>query len=193
MKQNLLNMTAVVLALGTAAPASAQAVLTGDTRLACEALLCLSSGTRPSECAPALSRYFGINKRKFSDTLKARLNFLNLCPVSNQTPEMAALVSAISRGAGRCDAASLNRTLVIWDSWDEGHFVISDRPPADCSAYMGHAYTDFSTTTMPRYVGTPERGGYWVEARDYDQALAEYDARIQAEDAKRRERFGYGN
>ena len=49
MKQNLLSMTPVVLALGAAAPAPAQNVLTGDTRLACEALLCLSSGTRPSE------------------------------------------------------------------------------------------------------------------------------------------------
>ncbi|MGC1953032.1 MAG: TrbM/KikA/MpfK family conjugal transfer protein, partial [Gammaproteobacteria bacterium] len=153
------------------------------SRLACEALLCLSSGSRPSECAPALSRYFGIHKRKFSNTIKARLNFLNLCPVSNQPPEIAAVVSAIPRGAGRCDAASLNPTLVIWHRWNKGHFVISDQLPADCSAYVRHAYTDFTTTTLPRYVGTPERGGYWVEARDYDRALVEYNARIQAEDA----------
>jgi hypothetical protein len=181
------------MALGASVPALAQDVLTGDTRLACEALLCLSSGTRPSECAPALSRYFGISKRKFSDTIKARLNFLNLCPVSNQTPEMAALVSAISHGAGRCDAALLNRTRVIWHDGGEGHFVISDRLPAHCSAYVSHAYTDFATTTLPRYVGTTERGGYWVEAQDYDRALAEYNAWIQAEDPKRRERFGYDN
>ena len=106
---------------------------------------------------------------------------------------MAALVAAISRGAGRCDATSLNRTRVMWDGWDEGYFVISDRLPADCSAYVNHAYTDFATSALPRYVGTPERGGYWVEARDYDRALVEYNARIQAEDAKRRERFEYGN
>ena len=122
MKQKLLGMATVVVALGAPAPALAQDVLTGDTRLACEALLCLSSGIRPSECSPALSRYFGISKRKFSDTIKARLNFLNLCPVSNQTPEMAALVSAISRGAGRCDAASLNRTLVIGSGLGRGSF-----------------------------------------------------------------------
>ncbi|ECK9767893.1 conjugal transfer protein, partial [Salmonella enterica subsp. enterica] len=29
-------------------------LFTGDVRLACEAVLCLSSGTRPSECAPLL-------------------------------------------------------------------------------------------------------------------------------------------
>ncbi|WP_368044266.1 TrbM/KikA/MpfK family conjugal transfer protein [uncultured Bilophila sp.] len=38
--------------------------LSGDTKLACEAILCLSSGTRPGECGPALSRYFGISKKK---------------------------------------------------------------------------------------------------------------------------------
>ena len=43
-------------------------VLEGDKRLACEAILCLSSGTRPSECAPSLSRYFGISMKKLSDT-----------------------------------------------------------------------------------------------------------------------------
>lgn len=44
----------------------------GDIKLACEAVLCLSSGTHPSECAPALSRYFGINKKFWSDTVNAR-------------------------------------------------------------------------------------------------------------------------
>lgn len=37
--------------------------LTGDTKLACEAILCLSSGTRPGECGPSLSRYFGISHK----------------------------------------------------------------------------------------------------------------------------------
>jgi len=47
-----------------------------------------ASGTRPSECTPSLSRYFNITKRKLSDTIRARLNFLQLCPVASQTPEM---------------------------------------------------------------------------------------------------------
>lgn len=42
---------------------SAQAeLLTGEARLACEAVLCLSSSERPSECNPALSHYFGIKR-----------------------------------------------------------------------------------------------------------------------------------
>ena len=75
MKKKLFALAALVAALGsTAGTASAQDVLTGDTRLACEAILCLSSGTRPSECTPSLSRYFNITKRKLSDTIRARLN-----------------------------------------------------------------------------------------------------------------------
>ena len=54
MKKKLFALAALVAALGsTAGTASAQDVLTGDTRLACEAILCLSSGTRPSECTPS--------------------------------------------------------------------------------------------------------------------------------------------
>ena len=30
--------------------------LTGDTKLACEAILCLSSSERPSECSASLSK-----------------------------------------------------------------------------------------------------------------------------------------
>ncbi|MDD2819597.1 MAG: TrbM/KikA/MpfK family conjugal transfer protein, partial [Candidatus Nanopelagicales bacterium] len=45
--------------------------------------------------------------------------------------------------------------------------------------------TDFNGT-VPRYVGTPERGGYWIEAREYDRALAEYNERIRREDEERR-------
>jgi hypothetical protein len=164
----------------TAGTASAQDVLTGDMRLACEAILCLAARARPSECTPSLSRYFGISKRKLTDTLKGRLSFLNLCPVANQTPQMSSLVSAISAGAGRCDAQSLNSSLVMWTGSDDGGTYISNQLPDYCIAYGGHAYTDLSGT-LPRYVGTPEKGGYWVEARDYERALAEYNARLQAE------------
>ncbi|MBS0554591.1 MAG: conjugal transfer protein TrbM, partial [Proteobacteria bacterium] len=105
MKRNPLGVAVAAMVLGVAIhPAGAQEaeVLAGDTRLACEAILCLSTGQRPSECAPSLNRYFGIIKRKLSDTLKARQNFLEQCPVAHQTPQMSALIRAVSRGAGRC-------------------------------------------------------------------------------------------
>ncbi|MGJ9311179.1 TrbM/KikA/MpfK family conjugal transfer protein, partial [Campylobacter coli] len=33
-------------------------ILTGDTKLACEAMLCLASPVKPPECGAALARYF---------------------------------------------------------------------------------------------------------------------------------------
>lgn len=105
--------------------------LTGSTKLACEALLCLSSGTRPTECAPSLSAYFGITRKKWSDTLNARKAFLNLCPAASEVG-MPSLVDAITEGAGRCDAAALNRRTIPvfrlfdlykknWTAWKRGN------------------------------------------------------------------------
>lgn len=74
---------ALVATLGVAAPGQAQQVLTGDTRFACEAMLCLLSGQRPDECTPSLQRYFSISFRRSIDTQRGRTNFLNLCPASN--------------------------------------------------------------------------------------------------------------
>ncbi|MBP7609406.1 TrbM/KikA/MpfK family conjugal transfer protein [Thauera aminoaromatica] len=183
MKKRFLDTAVVAMTLGTAV-CSVQAqdvdVLSGDTRLACEAILCLSTGQRPSECTPSLDRYFGIKKKKLSDTLEARLNFLEQCPVADQTPQMSALVRAISRGAGRCDASSLNSTLRMWTGGDGGEIQISDRMPDYCAAYTGQAYTDFSQTG-PKYVATPEKGGYWVEAKDYEREQADYNVRQAVE------------
>lgn len=155
---------------------------TGTVRLACEALLCLSSsaGSAQSACNPALSYYFGINERYLSDTLASRLNFLQQCPVANQSPEMSSLVNAISRGAGRCDAASFNATLQRYRIDSSGKYWLetSDKAPDYCRAYQQHAYTDLVDTT-PRYVGTVEEGGYWVEPGNYDAELAKYQKALE--------------
>lgn len=63
---------------------SAQALFTGDVKLACEAILCLSTSSPPSECTPSLQRYYGIQRKTLSETLKARKKFLRRCPVASQ-------------------------------------------------------------------------------------------------------------
>lgn len=171
-------------AFGFSSPASAQ-VLTGDVRLACEAVLCLATGVRPAECAASLRRYFSISYRYLTDTIRGRVNFLSLCPAANETPQMSALITAMANGAGRCDAMSLNATLRTWNgNQDNGYVYVSNAMPNYCTAYTSQAYTNFAGN-IPRYVGTPERGGFWAEAQDYAQALAEYNARIAAEEAER--------
>ncbi|TXH77290.1 MAG: conjugal transfer protein TrbM [Lysobacteraceae bacterium] len=153
-------------------------MLTGDTGLACEAIICLSSGTRPGECAASLARYFSINLSKPWKTIQARLNFLQLCPSSNETPQMGTLVNAIAHGAGRCDAATLTATLRVWWGGDSGESYISNQMPDYCAAYVNHEYTDIDANE-PKYVGTPETGGYWVEPAEYAAAQAAYEARME--------------
>ena len=153
-------------------------ILTGDTRLACEAIMCLATSQRPHECNPAIQRYFGINFKKPGDTVRARIAFLNQCPSGSQTPEMQAFVVAVSMGAGQCDALSINRVNAGYDG------TIRDVMPSYCTSYAGNGYTGGSIA-LPRYVGIPARGGYWVEPSGYEQALAQYNARIRQEDDDR--------
>lgn len=69
------------LAAGSMGTAKAQDVLTGDKKLACEAILCLAAvGSKPSECAAALRRYFSISASKPSRLKAKRKDFLNMCP-----------------------------------------------------------------------------------------------------------------
>lgn len=165
----------VLAFLSISRPAFAESadLLTGDTRQACEAILCLSSGTRPSECASSLSRYFGIHKRKLSKTISARKDFLKRCPASSMDKQMRSLVDALSRGAGRCDVSSLNRDLAWRAGFHRYRVIIDNRLPSYCAAYTSHQYTDLGGT-KPRYVGTPDRGGYWVQAKDYEREHAKY-------------------
>lgn len=146
--------------------------LEGDEGLSCEAILCLAaSGGQPSECAPALRRYFSISYRWWSDTLRGRMNFLNLCPMVSS--DMTGLKTAIVHGAGRCDAAALNRDLS--SGGDENYQgTISDALPDYCASLFS---TPYSQALPPRYVGTPSTGGYWVDAKYFDAASAAFNSR----------------
>lgn len=174
--KNIIGILAAATALLVATPSSAQDTLKGDEALACEALLCLSSSTRPAECGAALSRYFGIKPRKLSDLVEQRLNFLMLCPIGNWSDDMRGLADAISRGSGRCSADDLN-TLLRYVGWNERE-EISSQLPDFCKSYFGHSYTDLEQL-KPRYVGQPRMGGRWVEAKEYEAAKERYDRYIQ--------------
>jgi hypothetical protein len=142
-------------------------MLGGDEKLACEALLCLAAATVPPECRPSLSKYFSIVLKTISKTIRARQDFLNLCPVSKDEG-MPGLIAVISNGAGQCDLESLNRP--VNPGRDEAPYV-SDGMPSACAAYYSHPMIQ---QTPPRYVGKPSEGGFWVAADEYDAALARY-------------------
>ena len=161
---NKLKNVALIIGLATTNIALADNVLTGKTKLACEAILCLSTGSPPNQCTPSLTEYFSIDFDDFGDTIQGRLDFLNLCPVSAQTPEMKSLVTSIANGAGRCDAASLNATLLSY-SGVSGNFMngigrgcITGTKPSYCAAYENHVYTRI---TGAHYVIDPPTNNYW--------------------------------
>ena len=183
MKRHAMTYTLAAMLLTTSAT-QANELFTGEVRLACEAVLCLSSGNRPKECRPAIRRYFSISARKLSDTVKKRKSFLNLCPSSTQDPKMISVVDDITNSEGRCNYASLNSTLRVWNNYEDGASYISNTLPQHCAAYNGNSYTD--NAKAPRYVGIPARGGFWVNADEYEAALTEYKQRIEAENAARR-------
>lgn len=77
MKTKILTLLAASLLAPTIA--AAEGGLSGDAKLACEAILCLSSGTRPGECTPSLNRYFSISHKYLSDTIRGRVSARTLC------------------------------------------------------------------------------------------------------------------
>ena len=108
-----------IFLLGSAESHADEQILTGDTRLACEAILCLSTGSPPSQCNPSLDRYFSIEIWECDDdcwidwsaTLAARLDFLNQCPAVDEkasSAQMHSLTNAIVHGARQCTAEILN-------------------------------------------------------------------------------------
>lgn len=156
--KKIIHIFVLFLSLITIHSAFAEEEITGRTKSSCEAILCLSTGSPPGECSPSLSEYYSINFDDFGDTLRERKNFLNLCPVSAQSPQMQSLVNAIVNGAGRCDAASLNATLASY-TVGFGQGCIKDTKPSYCTAYEGHEYSDLGGGA--HYVIDPPKKTYW--------------------------------
>lgn len=154
--KTLTATAAVFISLTVTGGARGQDVLTGDKRLACEAILCLASGTRPDQCMPSLKRYFSISHRRWSDTVKARRNFLDLCPRTDSDPQMSALLQVQAEGAGRCDANALNAMAQI--NYETGVITVPNTIPSYCEAYVNHPYT---YNVAPVYRGTPGEDGRW--------------------------------
>ncbi len=142
-------------------PLSSANELQGDTRLACEALLCLTAPTRPGECASSLSRYFSIKHKKPWKQFDLRFDFLSICPTSNSTPQMSSLTRAIASGAGRCDAATLNKYHRSKTSRENRQSYVFDYLPDYCAPFFSHELT---RARAPRFINAPRTmWGKWVD------------------------------
>lgn len=169
--RSLLAAAAAGISILATPAVQAQQVFEGDTRLACEALLCLAAPQRPGECIKAITRYFSISFTNPFKTLTARLNFLQLCPAGDPS-----FVSALAGGAGVCTAAALNSSNIIQNGDTEPR--ISEVMPANCTAFFGHPWLS-AQNPAPRFVGDR-----WFEAVDYPAALAAWEAAQAAQAAQ---------
>ena len=152
MKRTLLLSTTAAL-LFAALPASAQE-FSGDTKYACEAILCLSTGQRPDACMPSIRRYFSIIGKKPGDTIRMRRDFLKGCPAASYDAGMVNLVDAIANGAGRCDAAALNASSIVMRGGEDGTYYVSNALPAACAALASHTYTDATANPVAVAIGS---------------------------------------
>lgn len=166
--------------------------LTGDTKLACEAILCLSSGTRPSECNPSIKKYFSIKAKRWKDTINARRNFLKLCPTDSDDKEFANLRdNVIPNITEPCDEEYLNSRIessekaeynCYWDGDSDvceyGYRIATDLPQS-CKILAKSSYTNIK----PKYVcsgnfiaSSDWRNGYTlikISQAEYEKLKAE--------------------
>ncbi len=139
-------------------------LLSGDTKLSCEAILCLSSSTRPSQCSESLSYYFGLKAKKWSDTVTKRRNFLKLCPVGGA--DIEDLVFADLRDnvlpnsdPRECTAEYLNKQVETnyqdyYNSYNSyTNYRINPNIPKQCEALYSHSYTAIE---RPNYICSGE-------------------------------------
>lgn len=159
----------LVMALAIVPLKSYSDTLSGDTKLSCEALLCLSSSTRPSECNPALQRYFSIHAKKFSKTIQLRRQFLQLCPTggasSNDKNFIDLRDNVLPTLDGDCSAASLNQKIET--NFDDGFQMVRINPKlsSSCQALINHSYTNLKphyTCSAEFYTSMEWKQGYKV-------------------------------
>lgn len=140
--------------------------LTGDRKTACEVLLCLSSGERPSECDPALRHFYSIKDKKPWKTLQKRKKFLELCP-TNSGNTATNIIMADYKGMlasvnpDECKPEYLNNRLQDYKKIVEyknlkgktyksevTYVRINPNIPSHCPVLINHEYTDYK---MPKY------------------------------------------
>lgn len=159
--------------------------LTGNVKYACEAILCLSTGSKPNECAPSIKKFFSIWDKKPWKIPEKRFNFLALCPVGSASvnssslgasrAEMVEYMNILAHGATACSANHLNKTNYRWVtlescSWNQGHESYSCRTyrakqiqqtlPKICNIYKNHRFTDESLLNSLNFIKTEYKQGY---------------------------------
>ena len=121
-------------------------VLTGDMRLACEAILCLSSGDRPSECAPSIQRM-----NRLINTL---VNGAGRCDAKELNRVMRR--SYQEQVCQRTNHKDNDCRMIT-------KYYISYDKPSYCTEYFNHEWT--TAEDKVHFIGTEKKGGKWVDVK----------------------------
>ena len=166
MKKTVLTATTITALMMTPnAPVIAQELLTGTVRLACQAVLCLSSSERPSECSPSLSHYFSLKGKTSAKTARKRTNFLALCPkagiasVADDDDDAGDTPVATSKISSRREA----RMLTCADAYTIPEYAHWMNPPN----ITGHAVPDGWVIRRYGEITSVAQGG-WANLPIYD-------------------------
>lgn len=95
--------------------------LTGIAKLACEARLCLSTGSPPPECSAALAYYYALKGRTGAKTAAKRQAFLNKCPMVGQVNATDADTVAMTV----VDADGVEVSLGVVEAGEGGEMLLS--------------------------------------------------------------------
>ena len=129
--------------------------LTGDTKLSCEALLCLPSPTHPAECRKAIRKYFSIWATKPHKRIAKRKAFLKLCPTGGSADK---LIEDILNNAAYdydCTGEALNEYAQEMNKEMEEHKKNRGRNPADRTySYDLQAYSSMLKETIIHRLST---------------------------------------
>ncbi len=141
--------------------------LQGDSKTACEVILCLSTSKRPGECSPPIQDYLTktIDHKNPGNTIPNRINFLKLCPTTDDQ-DVAELAMGHATLGERCNLALYNtpRRTISYNALDP----LSDKKPLrdediltitvidsainpECKAYIEHEMMDLYLTPFRKY------------------------------------------
>jgi len=162
-------IVSTALLLAGAGPVSA---LSGDQESACGAILCLVGGSGVAECAGYLARYFAITASTPQKLLNRRLDFLNLCPVSDLPADIRPLIA--SYGA-QCQPPTLVSYLNAQIQWCEARNIDGTadcKPSGDewqmCAPFFDNAYTTYEAPRLnERCTMVTDADGYETERCTY--------------------------
>jgi hypothetical protein len=116
-------------------PSAKAGELSAIASLACEATLCLSAGSPPTECTPSLKKYFSIVFSKPWKTIAARKSFLKLCP--DVTDSKAGKIAAESLMSEASDDGPEKTAKEAPDEPKAGEADVDERLPEDAKATIG--------------------------------------------------------